>query len=173
MGVKLRYRGREVTDSDVVFIAEVIAGHPGASRRALSKLLCEAWDWRQANGELRAGERCSLCGKGKLCRHKPRQLIRLRGQAPIQATKWELERLRCNLCGEVFTAKAPAGVGEKKYDESAASMIGLLKYGSGMPFNRLARLEESFGIPLPVSTQWDIVAERTKSRPLPAAVVYP
>ncbi len=53
MGVKLRYRGREVTDSDVVFIAELIAGHPGASRRALSKLLCEAWDWRQANGELR------------------------------------------------------------------------------------------------------------------------
>ncbi len=110
----------------------------------------------------KAGERCSLCGKGKLCRHKPRRLIRLRGQAPIQATKWELERLRCNLCGEVFTAEAPAGVGEKKYDESAASMIGLLKYGSGMPFNRLARLEESFGIPLPVSTQWDIVAERTE-----------
>ncbi len=53
MGVKLRYRGRDVTDSDVVFIAELIAGHPGASRRALSKLLCEAWDWRQANGELR------------------------------------------------------------------------------------------------------------------------
>ncbi len=53
MGVKLKYRGREVTDSDVVFIGELIAEHPGASRNALSKLLCEAWDWRQANGELR------------------------------------------------------------------------------------------------------------------------
>ena len=49
----MRYRGREVTDSDVVFIVELIARHPDASRRALSKLLCEAWDWRQANGELR------------------------------------------------------------------------------------------------------------------------
>ena len=53
MSVKLRYRGREVTDSDVAFIVDLIARHPGASRRALSKLLCEAWKWRQDNGELR------------------------------------------------------------------------------------------------------------------------
>ncbi len=53
MGVKLKYRGREVTDDDVTFIEKLIAANPGASRRALSKLLCEAWDWRQANGELR------------------------------------------------------------------------------------------------------------------------
>ena len=53
MSVKLRYRGREVTDSDVAFIIGMIARHPGASRRGLSKMLCEAWDWRQANGELR------------------------------------------------------------------------------------------------------------------------
>ena len=53
MEMKLRYRGREVTDDDITFIEELIAKNPGASRRALSKLLCEAWDWRQANGELR------------------------------------------------------------------------------------------------------------------------
>jgi len=53
MDVRLRYRGREVTDSDIAFIVELIGRHPGASRRALSKLLCEAWDWRQENGELR------------------------------------------------------------------------------------------------------------------------
>ena len=53
MEVKLKYRGREITDDDVTFIEELIAANPGASRRALSKLLCEAWDWRQANGELR------------------------------------------------------------------------------------------------------------------------
>lgn len=47
----MRYRGREVTDADVAFIVELIAANPGASRRALSTLLCEAWDWRQANGE--------------------------------------------------------------------------------------------------------------------------
>ncbi|UCC74914.1 MAG: DUF4338 domain-containing protein [Gemmatimonadota bacterium] len=53
MDVPLRYRGREVTDADIAFIRELIATHPGASRRALSKMLCEAWDWRQPNGQLR------------------------------------------------------------------------------------------------------------------------
>ncbi|MCP4203112.1 MAG: DUF4338 domain-containing protein [bacterium] len=53
MEVKLSYRGREVTHGDITFINELIARHPGASRRRLSALLCEAWDWRQANGELR------------------------------------------------------------------------------------------------------------------------
>ncbi len=51
--VKIRYRGRTLTECDVDFIRDLIARHPEASRRALSKLLCEAWNWRQANGELR------------------------------------------------------------------------------------------------------------------------
>jgi Domain of unknown function (DUF4338) len=49
----LRYRGRAVTGDDVHVIRELIATHPGESRRALSKRLCEAWDWRQSNGALR------------------------------------------------------------------------------------------------------------------------
>jgi hypothetical protein len=52
MDVRLRYRGREITDTDITMIGELIAAYPEASRRALSKLLCEAWDWRQANGQL-------------------------------------------------------------------------------------------------------------------------
>ena len=48
-----KYRGREVTQEDVDFIQELIRDNPSSSRRALSKLLCEAWDWRQANGHLR------------------------------------------------------------------------------------------------------------------------
>jgi hypothetical protein len=63
------------------------------------------------------------------------------------------------LCGEVFTAEAPAGVGEEKYDATTASMIALLRYGSGFPWNRLADLQESLGIPLPTATQGEIVAE--------------
>lgn len=49
----LRHRGRVVHASDVEFIRELIASHPEASRRKLSRKLCEAWDWRQANGALR------------------------------------------------------------------------------------------------------------------------
>jgi hypothetical protein len=50
MELLLRYRGREVTDADAAFIRELIASHPGESRRGLSKRLCESWRWVQANG---------------------------------------------------------------------------------------------------------------------------
>ena len=46
----LSYRHRVITDEDVVFIRKLIAEHPGSSRRQLSKKLCEAWNWVQANG---------------------------------------------------------------------------------------------------------------------------
>ena len=47
------YRHRVVTASDVIFIRNLIASHPGSSRRDLSKKLCRAWNWVQANGALR------------------------------------------------------------------------------------------------------------------------
>ena len=49
----MRYRGRMVSASDVEFIQQLIQDNPRASRRALSKKLCEAWEWKQANGALR------------------------------------------------------------------------------------------------------------------------
>ena len=49
--------------------------------------------------------------------------------------------------------------GPEKYDETTVAMIALLKYGSGMPFYRLEKLEHLLGIPLPASTQWEIVEE--------------
>jgi len=51
--VELKYRGRVVTAGDILYIRELITAHPGASRRRLSQKLCEAWQWRQANGALR------------------------------------------------------------------------------------------------------------------------
>jgi len=52
MDVVLRYRGKEITETDIAFINRLIAAHPGDSRRALSKRLCEAWGWMQPNGQL-------------------------------------------------------------------------------------------------------------------------
>jgi Domain of unknown function (DUF4338) len=49
----LRYRGREITTADILYIRELVASSPGDSRRTLSKKLCETWGWRQANGALR------------------------------------------------------------------------------------------------------------------------
>jgi Domain of unknown function (DUF4338) len=50
---ELKYRGRVITAEDIFYIREFIAAHPRASRRRLSEKLCEAWQWRQANGALR------------------------------------------------------------------------------------------------------------------------
>ena len=112
------------------------------------------------HASLSAGAQCPGCDSGKVYPlSDPGVLVRIKGQAPIDATVWELEKLRCNLCGEVFTAEAPAGVGEEKYDATAASMIASLRYGSGFPWNRLEGLQENLGIPLPAATQCEIVAE--------------
>jgi len=115
------------------------------------------------HGSLQSGDACPDCKRGKVYEMSPPGvLIRITGQAPVQAKVYELRKLRCNLCGKVFTAEPPEGVGSEKYDATAASMIALLKYGSGLPFNRLQGLQESLSIPLPASTQWDIVHATAK-----------
>jgi transposase len=106
---------------------------------------------------LAAGDACPACGQGTVYEKAPGVLVRVTGQPPLAAAVYQLQKLRCHLCGRVFTADAPEGVGDRKYDATAGSMIGLLKYGSGLPFNRLDGLQGGLGVPLPASTQWDIV----------------
>lgn len=108
--------------------------------------------------ELSAGDDCPECRQGTLYDQPPSTFVRFTGQAPLQATVYRRQRLRCNLCGKVFTAPAPKEMNSPKYDHTACSMIGLLKYGSGMPFNRQQRLQRNCEIPLAAATQWEIVA---------------
>src|ERR1700722_13870053 len=53
MVAEWRYRGRVVRAEDVLFIRQFIAANPRLSHRKLSSKLCEAWNWKQANGALR------------------------------------------------------------------------------------------------------------------------
>jgi hypothetical protein len=53
MAELLKYRGRQVTDADAAFLRDLIARNPTASRCALSRLACQAWNWVQPNGVLR------------------------------------------------------------------------------------------------------------------------
>src|SRR6202790_1449250 len=50
---EFRYRGREITQEDILYICSLIERNPNDSRRKLSTRLCEAWQWRQTNGTLR------------------------------------------------------------------------------------------------------------------------
>jgi len=108
---------------------------------------------------LRPGDPCPECPKGKVYPLEPKVLIRVTGQPPLSATATELETLRCNLCGEVFRAPPPEGLGDEKYDARAAAMIGVLRYGSGLPMHRLDKLQGNLGIPLPATTQWEIAEQ--------------
>ncbi len=122
---------------------------------------------------LKAGDPCPACDGGKVYgQRESTVLVRFVGQAPIGATVYALEKLRCHLCGAIFTAPPPEGVGDEKYDASTGAMIALLKYGSGVPFYRLERLQAQVGVPLPASTQWGIVANlATRLQPLRAELI--
>jgi transposase len=106
---------------------------------------------------LKSGDTCPECLQGKVYQQKqPATRIRIIGRAPLEATVFEMERLRCNACGQIFTAEQPQAAGPDKYDATAVAMIALLKYGTGTPFNRLEKLQHQLGMPLPATTQWDL-----------------
>lgn len=109
---------------------------------------------------LKHGDMCPDCGHGRVYdQTKPTELVRIVGMGPMNATVYECERLRCNGCGKIFTAAAPEGVGEKKYDESVAAMIAMFKYGCGVPFHRLEKFQAGLGVPLPAGTQWELIED--------------
>ena len=110
------------------------------------------------HASLAPGDSCPECGQGTVYEtQRPGVLVRLVGQPPVAAKVYYLQKLRCNLCGKLFTAQAPEAAGAEKYDPTVGPTIALLKYGSGMPFHRLQRLQGTVGIPLAASTQWDLV----------------
>ena len=109
---------------------------------------------------LKPGDPCLRCQRGNLYDLKrPAPFLRIVGQAPLAATCWDCERLRCATCGVVYTARAPEEAQGGKYDETAVSMVANLRYGAGTPFHRLDSLQRNLDTPLPASTQWDLVNE--------------
>ena len=108
---------------------------------------------------LQPGYCCPECGKGKVYRLKePATSVRITGRPPLETAVFEMQRLRCNACGQVFTAAAPETAGSDKYAATAVAIIALFKYGMGVPFKRLERLQNYWMMPLPAATQWELVA---------------
>src|SRR5665648_58873 len=101
----------------------------GHGRNAAS-LYSQAEKIEIAHESLKPKDKCPVCNKGKVYDMKePGVIVRITGQAPLAAKVYELQKLRCNLCGEIFTAKPPKGIGDEKYDSASGAMIALLKYG--------------------------------------------
>ena len=122
-----------------------------------------------AHPTLKVGQLCPQCLRAKLYLLKtPARLIRIVAQPLFQATLYELERLRCALCGAVFTAPAPPQAGTSKYDPSVGTMLAIMRYGAGQPMYRMDKWQTHFGVPLPASTQWELI-EAASATP---ALVY-
>jgi hypothetical protein len=81
--------------------------------------------------------------------------IRLDGHALLSAIRYELEKLRCSACGEIFTAGVPAGVGDEKYSAQARAVLAVSRYYLGGPGYRLQGYQAMLGVPVPEATQWD------------------
>src|ERR1700680_469317 len=77
---------------------------------------------RVKHAQLKPGDVCPGCREGKVyCQKEPKTLVRIVGRPPLQATVFEMERLRCNGCGEVFAASDPPSVGPEKFDATAVA----------------------------------------------------
>ncbi len=112
------------------------------------------------HGTLAPGDQCPACGKGCLgARKRASEIVRLVAQPLVKATQYILRVLRCNSCQATFTAVPPPEAGQEKYDENVAPMIASARYGYGLPLNRLADMQMSQGVPMPIGTQWGLLDE--------------
>jgi len=126
--------------------------YPGAKRRPVP------------HPKLHLGDLCPKCLQGKLYRLKtPARIVRIAAQPIFNATVFELERLRCALCGTLFTAPAPPEAGPGKYDPSCGVMLNLQRFGVGQPMYRTEKWQKHFGVPMAASTQWQLMAAASKT----------
>jgi hypothetical protein len=111
---------------------------------------------------LNSGDPCpNDCG-GRVYEYKPdkpRVLVRIKGQNFADVYKYIVQRLRCNLCHELFQATIPPEVGKDKYDASFKAMMAVQKYFVAVPFYRQETFQTLLHFPLPDATQWDLIEQ--------------
>lgn len=106
--------------------------------------------------DLKAGDICPACGKGKIhASVRPGIFIQFTGSPPISGTIYITEKLRCSLCGKIYEAPLPEGVKAEKWDETADTTFALSRYGYGFPFFRLEKFQEAVGVPVSDSVAFD------------------
>jgi hypothetical protein len=111
-----------------------------------------------SHAQLKAGAVCPGCGQGRLYdTQRPAVLLHLHAQPIIAGTVFELEKLRCALCGQLFSPPAPPEAGEEKYNANVAPMLAVMRYGYGLPMNRIEQMQQDCGVPLPAGTQWELI----------------
>lgn len=133
------------------------AKRKGHGRRAAATY----WGAKQvtvSHDHLKAGDVCPGCTAGRLYdTDRPAVLLHLHAQPIIAGTVFELEKLRCALCGKLFSATAPPEAGQEKHSANVAPMLAVMRYGYGLPMNRIEQMQQDCGVPLPAGTQWELL----------------
>jgi transposase len=91
---------------------------------------------------------------------EPGIMLQITGSPSAQATHYQLQKLRCSVCELIFTAPLPEGVEDVKYTTSLIAMLMINKYFMSIPLYRQENLQNYLGVPLPASTQWELMAEQ-------------
>ncbi|WP_273198967.1 MULTISPECIES: IS66 family transposase [Legionella] len=109
--------------------------------------------------QLSAGQLCPFDCGGRLYRIAPVIIVNIKGQNLASIDKYWVEKLRCALCNELFSADIPTHVHKEKYHPSFKAILALQKYYMAMPFHRQEYFQSLIGFPIPSSTQWQLMEE--------------
>jgi len=107
--------------------------------------------WSSAPPDQASGSRDGDGGAG------PGVEVRIDGNALLSAIRYELEKLRCSACGQVFTAAGPREAGAEKYTARARATLAVSRYYLGVPMYRLAAYQAMVGVPVADATQWEYI----------------
>lgn len=109
--------------------------------------------------ELKPGDLCpaDYCDGRLYELSNPGVIIRIVGSPIAQATRYNLQKLRCSICEIIYTAPLPADAGDQKYAESFVAMLMINKYFMSVPLYRQEVLQNYLGVPLPSSTQYELM----------------
>ena len=109
--------------------------------------------------DLQSGDPCPLMCGGKVYCFEPGVIVRIKGQNLAAVHKYQIDKLRCGSCSYLVTADLPAHLGDEKYDYAIKAILALQKYYVAIPFHRQAYFQSLLGVPLPASTQWQLIED--------------
>lgn len=98
--------------------------------------------------DVEIGSVCAGCSMGRMYKDDPSRGVCFSGHAPVTASRYERQVLRCNRCGRRRSSPK-----KTKWTSSARSAMVLQKC-HGMPFHRLSKLQRLSGVPVAPSTAW-------------------
>ena len=144
-------------------------GHGRRSQDSWGKTDCPL----HQHESLKPGQRCPKCGQGTLYPYDPPAVIaRIVGASPLTMEIHHLQRLRCHLCDTMFTARGPDEIQQYPVaTPEACATASVIKYQAATPFNRIATVLKSFGVPLPRTRIWEMVCTTAEAlRPVIGAM---